>query len=297
MTKVCLPAIGTSLYEAVSFIMPPLACDSHVHTFGPFAKYPLAQDRSYTPTEFLPEQFIAHLDALKIARGVVVTASVCGTNNGSTLEALRRYPKRLRGIVVPDPKISDAQLDEWHALGVRGIRVNMLQVSGQAMYRNGIGLEVLEDLAPRLRERGWHAQIWIYAPDLPKMMPRLSALQLPLVVDHMGRMETARGTKDPGFVFLCQLIKSGEAYCKISGADRIGTPEKSYQDALAFMQELVDANPNQLVWGSDWPHINYFSQNHLPNDGKLLNLLGQVVNTPELRQKILVDNPAKLYGF
>ncbi len=298
MTKVCLPAFPLNEYESVSLQIPQLACDSHVHVFGPFAKYPLADDRSYTPaTEFLPAQFIAHLDQLGLTRGVVVTASVCGTNNGSTLDALLAYPDRLRGVVVPDPNITDEELDQMHALGVRGVRVNLLQVGGHAMYRNGIGLETLEALAPRMRSRGWHAQIWIYAPDLPRLMPRLAALQLPLIVDHMGRMETARGITDPGFVFLCDLIKTGEAYCKISGVDRIGTASKGFVDALPFMQALVDANPKQLVWGTDWPHINYFEQAKLPNDGRLLNLLGEVLNTPELLQQVLVDTPAVLYDF
>jgi predicted TIM-barrel fold metal-dependent hydrolase len=297
MTRLCLPAIPKEAYEPLKVVLPELACDSHVHVFGPYAKYPLAEDRSYTPTEFLPHQFIEHLDQLGLARGVVVTASVCGTDNGSTIDALRAYPDRLRGVVVPDPQITDAQLEEMHAAGVRGVRVNMLRVGGHAMYRNGIGLETLEALAPRLRRLGWHAQIWIYAPDLPVMMPRLTALQLPLVVDHMGRMETARGTDDPGFKFLCELLRTGQAYCKISGADRIGTAAKGFQDALPFMQALVDANPKQLVWGTDWPHINYFEAEKLPNDGALINLLTQVLNTPELLKQVLVDTPASLYDF
>ena len=152
MTRICLPP--QSKYTAVNFSVPAEACDSHVHIFGPFAQFPLAEDRSYTPQEFSPNQFIAHLDRIGFARGVLVTASVCGTNNGSLLQGLEQYPDRFRGVVVPDINVSDQELDRWHALGVRGARFNLLQIDGKPMYRNGVGLEVLKKLAPKFAERG-----------------------------------------------------------------------------------------------------------------------------------------------
>ena len=153
MTRNCLPPRAD--YSSVNFSVPAGACDSHVHIFGPFSEFPLAEDRSYTPQEFSPAQFAAHLDGIGFARGVLVTASVCGTNNGSLLEGLEQYPDRFRGIVVPDINVTDKELDRWHDLGVRGARFNLLQIDGKPMYRNGVGLEVLQKLGKRPACHRW----------------------------------------------------------------------------------------------------------------------------------------------
>ena len=295
MTRPCLPPKTT--YQQVNFKIPPGACDSHVHIFGPFADFPLAQDRSYTPQEFSAHQFIAHLDQLGLSRGVLVTASVCGTNNGSLLRGLETYPDRLRGVVVPDINVSDKELDRWHDLGVRGARFNLLRIDGKPMYRNGVGLEVLQKLAPKFAERGWHAQIWAHAPDLPELASQLLPLGIPLVIDHMGRMNTSHGLHNPGFQFLCHLLAEGKAWVKISGADRIGNKDMAYQDVDPFAKALIDANPEQVVWGTDWPHINYFDQDLVPNDGDLINLLSRWLGSSNNLEKILVSNSARLYDF
>lgn len=295
MTRPCLPSLDQ--FTAPAFRAPAGACDSHAHVFGPYQRFPLAAERSYTPAEHPAEAFIAHLEQLGLARGVLVTASACGTDNGSVLEALRRYPDRLRGIAVPAPDTSDAELDDWHAAGVRGIRINLYQVEGHAVYRNGVGLEVLEALAPRLAERGWHAQIWIHAPDLPALASRLRALGVPLVIDHMGRTSTARGVADPGFQSLCALLAEGAAWTKISGADRLSAAGAPYADVDPFAAALLAANPERVVWGSDWPHINYFEARQVPDDGMLFNLLARWLPDAEARQRVLVSNPACLYGF
>jgi 2-pyrone-4,6-dicarboxylate lactonase len=295
MTRVCLPPITD--YTKVNFLVPKGACDSHVHVFGPFSKYPLAEDRSYTPQEFLADRFIDHLDKIGFSRGVVVTASVCGTNNESLLDALSQYPDRLRGVVVPDINVSDQELDRWHDLGVRGARFNLLRIDGQAMYRNGVGLEVLEKLAPKFAERGWHAQIWAHAPDLPELAPKLLKLGIPLVVDHMGRMNTSRGLNNSGFQFLCKLLAEGAGWVKISGADRIGDVSKAYEDVDPFTNALLQANPDNIVWGTDWPHINYFDPALIPDDGRLVNLLSRWIGDPDTMEQVLVTNPMRLYDF
>lgn len=298
MTKPCLPALQA--ITPATFALPAGACDSHAHTFGPYADYPLAEDRSYTPGEYPGASFIAHLDQIGFERGVLVTASACGTDNGSILDALRRWPDRLRGVAVPAPTTSDADLDAWHAAGIRGVRFNLFQRDGHAVYRNGVGMAVLENLAPRLKERGWHAQIWIHAPDLVEVGPRLIRLGVPLVIDHMGRMATSRGVNDPGFQQLCRMLADGTAWTKISGADRncaTGQTGAPYSDVDPFAQALLAANDEHLVWGTDWPHINYFDPKHMPDDGVLLNLLARWMPDAAQRQKVLVDNPARLYGF
>lgn len=295
MTRPCLSP--KQEYSPVRIKIPADACDSHVHIFGPFADFPLAQDRSYTPSEFSSHQFVAHLDRIGFSRGVLVTASVCGTNNGSILRGLKEYPDRFRGVVVPDANVSDQELNEWHELGVRGARFNLLKIDGKPMYRNGVGLEVLEKLAPKFAERGWHAQIWAHAPDLPELAPRLLRLGLPLVIDHMGRMSTHHGVNNPGFLLLRKLLSEGKAWVKISGADRIGQIDIDFQDVDPFAKALIEANPEQVVWGTDWPHINYFDASLMPDDGSLVNLLSRWISSADDLHKILVSNPARLYDF
>ena len=295
MTRICLPP--QSEYSALNFTVPAGACDSHVHIFGPFSEFPLAEDRSYTPQEFSSDQFAAHLNRIGFTRGVLVTASVCGTNNGSLLRGLERYPDRFRGVVVPAIDVSDEELDHWHALGVRGARFNLLQIDGKPMYRNGVGLEVLKKLAPQFAERGWHAQIWAHAPDLPELASHLLPLGLPLVIDHMGRMNTSHGLNNPGFQFLCKLLAEGKGWVKISGADRIGDVRQEYQDVGPYAKALIAANPENVVWGTDWPHINYFDSALVPDDGKLVNLLSRWIDRPQDLERILISNPARLYDF
>lgn len=295
MTRPCLPPLAA--ITPAAFRAPAGACDSHAHVFGPYARFPLADDRSYTPAEHPAGAFIAHLDALGLTRGVMVTASASGTDNGVVIDALRQYPTRLRGIAVLSADVTDAQLDAWHDAGVRGARFNLYQLDGHAVYRNGVGIDVLEALAPRLKARGWHAQIWIHAPDLVTLGPRLKALGLPLVIDHMGRMATSRGVQDAGFQALCAMLADGVAWTKISGADRLQPAGAPYRDVDPFVAALVAANPEQVVWGSDWPHINYFDPAQMPDDGVLFNLLARWLPDDADRHRVLVGNPARLYDF
>lgn len=294
MTAPCLPA--RTEHQPLSFVPPPGSCDSHAHVFGPYDRFPLAQDRSYTPPPYPAAAFIEHLDTLGMERGVLVTGSASGSDNEIILDALRQYPDRLRGVIVPRMDMTDQELDRYTEAGVRGVRANLYRLEGQAVYRNGVGMEVLHALAPRLAERGWHAQIWIHAPDLPAVMPALSAMKLPLVVDHMGRMNTSRGVTDPGFQFLCSQLAEGRLWTKISGADRNTTQGPPYADVDPFARAILQANDEQVVWGTDWPHINYYDAQQIPDDGELCNLLHRWLSA-EQRQRILVDNPARLYGF
>ena len=295
MTRACFPPLNT--FAPLAFVLPEGACDSHAHVFCPYERFPLADDRSYTPDEFPGDAFIAHLDRFGLHRGVLVTGSASGTDNGAVLDALTRYPQRLRGIAVPQADTTDAQLDRWHAAGIRGVRANLFKKDGHAVYRNGVGIEVLEALAPRIADRGWHAQIWIHTPDLVELAPRLIRLGLPLVIDHMGRMATDRGVNDPGFRMLCRLLADGKGWTKISGADRNTCTGPPYADVDPFAAALLLANAEHVVWGRDWPHINYFDKHKVPDDGALLNLLARWLPNAAQRRQVLVDNPAALYGF
>ena len=295
MSNKCLPP--RSSYTNPVFKAPLGACDSHVHVFGPFAKYPLSDERSYTPLEYSADDFLQHLNRIGFSRGVLVTASVCGTNNGAILESLEQYPDRFRGVAVPAVDVTDVELDRWHALGVRGVRFNLLMIDGKPLYKNGVGLDVLEALAPRFAARGWHAQIWAHAPDLPELAPRLLKLGIPLVIDHMGRMNTSRGVDNPGFQYLCNMLSEGKAWVKISGADRIGNAASGYADVDPFAKALINANIERVVWGTDWPHINYFDPALMPDDGNLTNLLARWLPNSQDLERVLVSNPAVLYDF
>ncbi|CAB3746274.1 4-sulfomuconolactone hydrolase [Paraburkholderia humisilvae] len=277
--------------------MSPHACDCHAHVFGPYARFPLADERSYTPPVNPVDRFIAHLDGLGFERGVLVTASVYGMDNASLVDALQRHPARLRGVAVLGADTSEAELDRLTGHGVRAARFNLFRRDGQPVYRNGAGLDALRALAPKLAARGWHAQIWIHAPDLPELEPLLRALSIGLVIDHMGRMSVARGTADAGFQRLIAMLSDGAVWTKLSGADRVSVAGAPYDDVAPFFEAILAANPQQIVWGSDWPHVNYFDSAQMPDDAVLLTRFAHAVQVEALRRAILVDNPARLYGF
>jgi 2-pyrone-4,6-dicarboxylate lactonase len=295
MTKPCLPPIAIA--SPIRFTVPAGTCDSHAHVFGPYSQFPLDDDRSYTPAENGAVEFIAHLDRLGFERGVLVTASAQGDSNENVLAAMRAYPKRLRGVAVIRGDISDRDLDALADAGMRGARFNLFQRDGHAVYRNGVGIDDFNALAPRLKERGMHAQIWIHAPDLPTLAPTLLASGVDLVVDHMGRMNVSRGVDDPGFQFLCGMLRDGRAWTKISGADRNTSAGSPFPDVTPFARALLAANAQRVVWGSDWPHIAYFKEGQVPDDGILVNLLAEWLPEEAARKQILVDNPARLYNF
>jgi predicted TIM-barrel fold metal-dependent hydrolase len=295
IAKHCCPPIDT--HQPVLFDLPDNACDSHAHIFGPYEKYPLSDERSYTPPENDTRRFLRHLDRFGLRRGVLVTASACGTDNRSILDALEEYPDRLRGVAVCDQNTAFSTLRSWRATGVMGLRFNLYKLNGQAVYKNGVGLSALETLAPLMRELGMHAQIWVHAPDLPDLTPTLEKLKIPLVIDHMGRMNVTNGVANPGFQKLCELLADGVAWTKLSGADRISDQKGAYEDVDTFAESILKANSEQVVWGTDWPHINYFDSRNVPDDGVLLNALHRWIPDEQLRSQVLVDNPARLYRF
>ena len=292
MTAECLAPFPA---EPPDFPLPAGACDSHAHVFGPYSRYPLAADRSYTPPQNDGRAFLNQLDAMGFARGVVVTASAYGDENQPMLDALAKAPERLRGVAVLAEGVSEAALDAMAEAGVCGVRVNLFRRDGQQVYRNGMGLDTLRVLAPRLKARGWHVQTWLHASDLPELWPQLKTLGMPVVVDHMGRMSTTRGVGDPGFQLLIRLLVDGALWTKISGADRLSEAGPPYEDVDPFATALLRANPARVVWGSDWPHINYFGGG-VPHDLDLVRALRRWADEDTLR-RILVDNPAELYGF
>jgi 2-pyrone-4,6-dicarboxylate lactonase len=270
------------------FHVPLRACDCHAHVIGAPDHYPFTPKRSYTPPPAPEEDYLAMHRALGIERGVLVQVSVHGTDNRLLVETLRRHPARLRGIAVVSPDVSEAELDVLDAAGVRGLRCNEL-------FGGGIGLDAMEILAQRIARRGWHLQLLIDGPRLLSVSGRLARLPVPFVVDHMGYIPAASGLNDPGFQELCKLLKEANCWVKISGANRISAQPIPYRDTVPFAQALVAARAERVVWGSDWPHVAI--KGPIANDGVLLDLLAEWVPDEATRNRILVDNPAGLYGF
>jgi predicted TIM-barrel fold metal-dependent hydrolase len=274
---------------------PPNACDTHAHVFGPSDRFPYGPDRSYTPPDAPLEKYLQMLDTLGFARGGLVQGSAHGRDNSAMLDALARYPKRLRGVAVADETVPVAELKRWNDLGIRALRFNHFFRGGQLHYRGGVTLENARKLVPVMKDLGWHMQLWIDVKDLPDTISILKEIGLPVVIDHMGRTDARAGTGTPGFQSLVRLAGEGGCWVKMSGAHRLSTRAPDYPDAQPFHEALVRANPDRLIWGSDWPHPRI--EGDMPNAGHLLDLFNDWTPDAAVRRKILVDNPARLYGF
>lgn len=270
---------------------PPGATDCHAHVFGPFDRFPLAAERHYTPPELQGEHYLGILDRLGFSRGVLVQPSAHGTDCRALLHSLDLDSVRLRGIAVIAPDITEEELAAMHRRGVRGARFS--RPPGD-LTKGSMSFDALERLAPRLAGFGWHAQIWTFCDYLVSEAPRLTSLGLPLVVDHMGMFDASRGVSDPGFQALLRLLGEGRIWLKLT-AYRLSKRFPDYEDLAPFHRALLAANSERLIWGSDWPHIHTTAD--MPDAGHLVDLFDRWTADEALRQRILVDNPATLYGF
>ena len=274
---------------------PANACETHAHVFGPADKFPYTPDRSYTPPDAPLEKYLAMLDTLGFARGVLVQGSAHGRDNAAMLDALARQPKRLRGVAVADKGTPNDQLRRFDRLGIRGLRFNHFYRGGKLHYGGGVTIDDAEALVGALADLGWHVQLWLDVKDLPDIATQLKSWPVPVVIDHMGRTDAHAGTGAPGFQTLLRLVGEGRCWVKLSGAHRLCDDWPDYAPARPFHEALVKANPDRLVWGTDWPYPRIEAE--MPNAGHLLDLFNMWTPDANLRRKILVDNPAKLYGF
>lgn len=284
-----------SVALAVDFTIPKNACDCHTHIIGDPAKFPFFAGRTYTPDVALPEEMAALHRALHIERVVIVTPSVYGTDNSATLWGMRARGANARGVAVIDARTSDAELDTMAAAGVRGIRLNF-STAGQpdlAAARARFTAAVR-----RLKSRNWHLQMFVSAKMIAALKDVLADSPVPLVFDHFGGVQASLGLSQPGFSELVKLVQSGKACVKLSGAYRASTEGPDYQDVVPFAKAFIAANPDRVLWGTDWPHPDTSTGKRLPiDDARLLNQLAIWAPEAKVRQKILVDNPARLYGF
>ena len=243
--------------------MPPGATDCHAHVIGVPPDYPFVPERAYTPPEATLQAFRAMHTRLGIERAVIVTPSIHGTDNRITLEGIAGYGDGARGIAVVAPDVSDAELARLHAGGIRGIRLNVLM-------GGGIGLEAFRTLAPRVAELGWHVQLLIHVHEhLEGIDPEIRRLGVPVVVDHMGYLPVGKSLKHPGFISLLGLLGDGLGWVKVSGNYRISQDRPHFRDVIPTASALIAANPDHIVWGTDWPHVAL--KDNMPDTGDLLD--------------------------
>ena len=288
----------------VGFDVPEDACDCHVHVFGTAAQFPFADRRLYTPPPAGVNALSALLRALHLSRVVVVQPSVYGTNNSCTIDGMRRLgAARARGVAVIGEAISDAELDAMHRAGIRGVRVN-LETAGES--DPDLARRLLADAAARVAGRGWHVQVYTRLPVIAALSEEVARLPVPVVFDHFGGAPAAGGVGQPGFSALLDLVRAGHAYVKISAAYRSSNAAPAYADVAPLARALIDANPERVLWGSDWPHPHAAAPGserdaltpfYDIDDGLALNQLADWAPDAAMRRTILVENPARLYDF
>jgi predicted TIM-barrel fold metal-dependent hydrolase len=271
------------------FAVPEGAVDCHAHIFGPAGRYPYATERSYTPPDAPLSAYRRLLKTLGVARGVLVQPSVYGFDNSCLVDGLREAGPDFRGVAVVDPRCDDAELRRLHAMGVRGLRFN-------AVFGGDSALAGVRALAARVKGLGWHVQLFINVARFRGLSEFVRSIDAPVIVDHMGHAPAGKGVEHPGFREFVGLLRDQACWVKLSGAYRLlGEPGTRYGDVTPFARALVEAAPARCVWATDWPHPQIPVP--MPNDGDLMDLLADWVQDEGLRRCILVDNPARLYGY
>src|SRR5262245_26409645 len=235
----------------VNFDVPAHACDCHTHIHGDVEKFPFFAGRVYTPGPASPEEMAALHKALHIERVVIVTPSVYGTDNSSSLFGMKARGATARGVAVIDDKTTEAQLDTMQADGFRGIRINL---ANDGVNDPNVGRTRFSTAVERMKARGWHVQLYTTLPMISAIKDLVLAAPVPAVFDHFGGAEASLGLEQPGFSDLIELVKSGKAYVKISGAYRSSKLAPDYQDMAPYARALIAANADRIVWGTDWPH-------------------------------------------
>lgn len=271
------------------FQVPAGAVDAHCHVFGPAAKFPYHPKRKYTPCDAPKEKLFELRDYLGFERNVIVQASCHGTDNAALIDALQAAGDLARGVAVVDPEITQAELETMHQAGVRAIRFNFVKRLVDVTPK-----EVLLKVAAKIKPLGWHLVVYFEAQDLEELIPFLNELDTTLVVDHMGRPDIAKGVEHPDFQRFIDLMQSNpKIWTKVSCPERLTLTPPDYSDVVPFAKKLVETFPDRVLWGTDWPHPNMKS--HMPDDGKLVDVIPQIAVTADLQHQLLVANPLRLY--
>ncbi len=278
---------------SVSLALPPLACDTHVHVFGPATRFAYAAKRNFTPVDAPKETLFDLHRRLGIERCVIVQSMVHGLDNSVVVDAMEAGGGRYLGVALVSPDTSVQHLRALASQGFRAVRFNFTAHLG-----SGISPEALPEFTERLMQADLHLQVHFDGKLIHALGPWLMRSAVPVVIDHMARVDATQGIEHTDFQALCRLLDSGRFHVKVSGIDRIDAHGASrstpYADGIVLARHLVSQYAERCLWGTDWPHPNH---THIPDDGVLVNALSHIAPTPELLQAVLVDNPARLYQF
>jgi len=270
------------------FVLPPNSCDAHCHIFGPSNKFPYLQERSWTPVDAGKEDLFALHDFLGIQRCVIVQTALHGFDNSVVVDAMQARRGSYLGVALASAKTTSETIAEMDRQGFRAIRFNFM-----AHLKNSDSIEDILALTKRMEPFGWHLQVHFSSDLVHSLTPLLKQSAVPVVVDHIGRVDASLGTDHADFQGLLKLLDDPLFYVKVSGVDRISR-NHPYDDGVSLAKILVDEFTDRCVWGTDWPHPNH---HHIPDDGNLVDLIPRIATTPEKVNKLMVMNPEKLYRF
>jgi predicted TIM-barrel fold metal-dependent hydrolase len=271
-----------------AFLMRRGACDTHVHIWGPFDRFPIAKGAPYTPPERTRDDLVALHERLGADRAVIVQTTVYKADNRAMLDGIARSNGRWRGVALIDESFDDTAFRALHEGGVRGVRFGFVKHLGGVP-----DLALVRRTAARIAPMGWHLVLHLDAGNIPEFLDFFGEFSLPVVVDHMGRVPVRDGLDQTPFRLLLELLKRPNWWVKVSGAERISETGPPFADAIPFAQSLIASAPDRVLWGTDWPHPNVRWE---PDEADLVDLLPRFADAAALQQ-LLVDNPARLYGF
>jgi 2-pyrone-4,6-dicarboxylate lactonase len=274
--------------ETMRRVLPAGACDCHAHVYGPFVDYPLPVAVPFKPPLASIEALERLWETFGIECGVIVQGSAYGQDHRALLAAIRRAPENRRGVALVGPDTPDALFDHLQTSGVRGARMNFVR-----HLDNGFDETRCRQVVRRIEPFGWHLEVHVDADDLEHFQRFVQESPVNIVIDHMGRVDATRGLNQAPFRALLKLISNPHCWVKLSGADRLAK-QGALETAVAFARSLIETAPDRVVWGSDWPHVNL---NHSYGDEALFSLLPEIAPDDLSRKRLMVDNPARLYGF
>ena len=271
------------------FVLPTGAVDAHCHVFGPSPEFPFAPERKYTPCNADKDQLFALRDHLGFSRNVIVQATCHGKDNSAMVDACRAGGELARGVASVGADITDEELAVMHEAGVRGVRFNFVKRLVDATPK-----EVFIGIANKIQQFGWSIVVYFEAADLAELEPFLASLPGVIVVDHMGRPDVAKGVEHPDFErFMALMGRNENIWTKVTCPERLTVSGPPYDDVVPFYRRVVQTFEDRILWGTDWPHPNMKS--HMPDDGALVDIIPRITETQQQRQKLLVDNPMRLY--
>ncbi len=270
------------------FTLPPKACDAHCHIFGPSQQFPYVQDRAWTPVDAGKQDLFALHDFLGIQRCVIVQTALHGFDNSVVVDAMQARKGSYLGVALASAKTTSAQIAEMDQQGFRGIRFNFM-----AHLKNSDSMEDILALTKRMEPFGWHLQVHFSSDLVHSLTPLLKQSAVPVMIDHIGRVDASLGANHVDFQGLLKLLEDSRFYVKVSGVDRISKGD-SYEDGVSLAKILVDEFTDKCVWGTDWPHPNH---HHIPDDGALVDLIPRIATSAEKVEKLMVSNPEKFYRF